>query len=142
MNSCWAGQSIRLTETLFELVAQACFVEVAPNEDELAGALFSGFPEAIPKNGEPIVDPVKNGASRVPGDLEKAFAAKDLLFFGKFLDEILESFDMEGPFELEAEGINVVMVPLIEFVEKLRVDGQLSIEIEGMHVEQLFQIHL
>ena len=34
------------------------------------------------------------------------------------------------------------MMPRVEFVEELRIGGELSVEVEGVHVEQLLEVHL
>ena len=84
---------------------------------------------------------MEDGAARVAGDGEEAFAAKNFFLFRKLLHEELELLDVERAVELEAERLDVVMMPRVQFVEKLRIDRELLIHVEGVHVEQLLEVH-
>ena len=118
------------------------FVEGFSDEDELAGPGFPFDPEPIPEDGEAIIDAVKDGATRVSFDGEEAFAAEDLFIFGEFLDKKLKFFYIEGLGEFEGEGLDIVMMTSLEFVEEFWVDGELLIDIESVHVEEFLKIYL
>ena len=118
------------------------FVEGFSDEDELAGSGFPFDPEAIPEDSEPIIDAVKDGAARVSFDGEEAFAPEDLFIFGEFLDKKLKFFYIEGLSEFEGEGLDIVMMASLEFVEEFWVDGEFLIDIESVHVEEFLEIYL
>ena len=129
-------------EALGELLMNLGFVEGFSDEDELTGAGFVFHPQTIPEDSEPIVDAVKDGAPRVAFDGEEAFAPEDLFIFGEFLDKKLKFFYVEGLGEFEGEGLDIVMMPSLEFVEELWINGEFLIDIESVHVEEFLEIYL
>ena len=107
------------------------FVEVFADENELAFARFAFFPEAIPEDREAIIHSMENRAARVSGDADETFRAIDFFFFAERLDEELEFFHAERLLKLEGERFDVVVMPRVEFVEELRIDGELLIYAAG-----------
>jgi len=103
-------------QTLFELLREGFLFQTLADKDELAETRFFLFPEPIPIDREPVVNPMEHGASRIAADPDDSFSPINLASFADGLQLRIKLFNFEWPIELEREGIDVGMVAVLQLV--------------------------
>jgi hypothetical protein len=90
--------------------------QILADKDELAETGLFLFPEPIPIDREPVVNPMEHRASRITADPDDAFGPINLASFADGLQLRIKLFNFEWPIELEREGIDVGMVAVLQLV--------------------------
>src|SRR5579859_3324339 len=68
-------------QTLFELLREGLFSQVFADKNELAETRFFLFPEPIPIDRKPVVNPMEDGTSWIAADPDDSFSPIDLTSF-------------------------------------------------------------
>ena len=103
-------------QTLFELLREGFLFQTLADKDELAETRFFLFPEPIPIDREPVVNPMEHRASRIAADPDDSFSPINLASFADGLQLRIKLFNFEWPIELEREGIDVGMISVLQLV--------------------------
>jgi hypothetical protein len=89
-----------------------------------------------------LFTPWKMARRGIAADREEAFRAIDFFLFGERCTKNSNFSTLNGRSNSKAERLDVVMVPVLEFVEEFGIDAELLVHVEGVHVEQLLEVHL
>src|SRR5262249_40769665 len=133
-----ARSSFTSLQAVFEAALEVLGVEVAADEDELAGALLAFFPRRAPVGVHHHVHALIDVAPRSAVDRQDALAAQDVLALElqQRAHPFLEAIRIDRTVAAEREARHLVaMVVVVAVLEEVRLEFEDALQVERALVE-------